>query len=113
MKTFTSIIVLGLIGFGIWWWGGKNNIDEAPAIPEDKITVQDEQENVENYLREHIATLSPIAPVLGGNWYVVNATIDLENNSGTVIYEDGHIQEKRDFTYVQSASGAVESLTIE
>ena len=209
MKTFASIFVLAVIGFGIWWWGGRtlpaqvdqdsevvelcfakselspdrgfldkyilrmtlmdgqttgvlkilpaekdalvggfagsveNNVadllwsvegevmaateelqiilgdNEAtiakyeltlPAISCEDLT---EREAVETYLWENIATLSPIAPVLGGNWYVVSADIDLENNSGTATYEDGHIQETRRFSYVLSAAGRVESLTIE
>ena len=29
MKTFISILVLALIGFGIWWWGGKNMSEQV------------------------------------------------------------------------------------
>ncbi|KKU49591.1 MAG: hypothetical protein UX71_C0010G0001 [Parcubacteria group bacterium GW2011_GWA1_47_10] len=83
------------------------------ALPKILCAELNEREAVEKYLWEKIVTLSPIAPALGGNWYVVSAELDLEKNSGTVTYEDGHIQEKRDFTYVLKADGAVESLTIE
>src|SRR3989338_9475454 len=98
---------------GVYGYKDSTNLNYSQVIPATECDWLNERETVEKYLWGNIATLSPIAPVLGGNWYVVNATIDLENNSGTVIYEDGHIKEKRDFTYVQSASGAVESLTIE
>ena len=72
-----------------------------------------EREAVEKYLWENIAKLSPIAPALGGNWYVVAAELDLEKNTGEVTYEDGHIQEKRNFSYVLDADGAMESMSIE
>lgn len=67
---------------------------------------------VESYLRENISMLSPVPAVLGGTWYVVSLTIDPAMNSGTVIYEDGHIQEKRSFSYVVNNKGAVTSLEI-
>lgn len=71
-----------------------------------------ERSRVEAYLWGNIAKLSPVAPVLGGNWYVVSAQIDLESNSGSVVYEDGHVQEKRDFTYVIDESGRVSGMTL-
>jgi len=49
---------------------------------------------------------------LGGTWYVVSDTVDLAKNSGTVIYEDGHIQEQRNFSYTLNGKGEVVSLTI-
>jgi hypothetical protein len=71
-----------------------------------------EKQNVENYLRENISKLSPVKAVLGGTWYVVSDTVDLAKNSGTVIYEDGHIQEQRNFSYTLNGKGEVVSLTI-
>jgi len=58
-----------------------------------------ERETVEEILWKNINELSPVAPVLGGKFYVVSMDLDLVNNSGLVVYEDGHIQEKRSFTY--------------
>ncbi|MFA5791471.1 MAG: hypothetical protein WC884_00315 [Candidatus Paceibacterota bacterium] len=71
-----------------------------------------ERANVENYLRDNIGTLSLVKPVLGGTWYVVSLTIDLVKNLGTVVYEDGHIQEKKDFSYTINEKQEVLSLTI-
>ena len=71
-----------------------------------------ERTNVEEYLRENIVTLSPVGAVLGGKWYYMSAIIDLEKNSGLVIYEDGHIQEKRNFSYTLDTKGEVQSLII-
>lgn len=71
-----------------------------------------ERTNVENYLSDNISELSPIKAVLGGTWYVVYATVDLEKNTGVVAYEDGHLSEKKNFSYTTNAKGEVVSLTI-
>jgi hypothetical protein len=54
---------------------------------------------VEEILWKNINTLSPVKAVLGGTFYVVSMDLDLTNNKGLVIYEDGHVQEKREFSY--------------
>ena len=59
----------------------------------------DDRTTVEKYLRENIKTLAPEKPVLGGSWYVVSVEIDPAKNTGTVVYEDGHIQGKASFHY--------------
>lgn len=71
-----------------------------------------ERTNIENYLNDNISKLSPVKAVLGGTWYVVSATVDMTKNSGTVIYEDGHIQEKKNFSYTTNEKGEVVSLNI-
>lgn len=71
------------------------------------------RENVEAYLRAHISTLSPVAPVLGGTWYVVGISTDLQKHSGIVVYEDGHIQEKKNFTFTAGADASISKLTIQ
>jgi len=50
----------------------------------------------EGYLMNNISMISPEKEVLGGKFYVT--TIDwLDNRSGTISYEDGHIALKADF----------------
>jgi len=71
-----------------------------------------EKENVETYLKTNIVTLSPVKAVLGGTWYVVSMTVDLEKNSGTVTYEDGHVQEKKNFSYTTNEKREVVGMTI-
>ena len=71
-----------------------------------------ERASVEDYLRENISTLSPVKAVLGGTWYIMSMTIDLGKNSGTVFYEDGHIQEKRNFSYTTNEKHKITNLTI-
>ncbi|MBU0612278.1 hypothetical protein KKA39_00920 [Patescibacteria group bacterium] len=72
----------------------------------------DEKKNIENYLKDNINTLSPVKAVLGGTWYVLSSTVDLKNKSGVVTYEDGHIQEKKNFSYIVNEKREVTSLTI-
>lgn len=100
-------------GDGAYIYENPAVVDYALSLPTISCEEFYERETVEKYLWVNIGKLSPIAPALGGNWYVVAAALDLEKNSGTVTYEDGHIQEKRNFTYVLKADGSVESLTIE
>lgn len=71
------------------------------------------RDNVESYLRENISKLSPVKAVLGGTWYVIGVSVDLAKSSGTVVYEDGHIQEKRSFSYTADAKGEISSLVIQ
>lgn len=83
-------------------------VPEATPIP----NATDIKQNVEGYLRAHISTLSPVKAVLGGTWYVVSVTTDVTTNSGTVVYEDGHIQETKNFSYTTNAHGDVTSVTL-
>lgn len=75
----------------------------------DELIVDEEAEHnlVEAYLRENIGVLSPVAPVLGGSWYIVSVDFSAENQVH-VFYEDGHIQEEFQASYTVSDSGQVE-----
>ena len=55
---------------------------------------------VDKYIRENIKIIATNDPVLGGQWYVVSTIIDPKLDSGTVVYEDGHIQSSAGFTYI-------------
>ncbi len=72
----------------------------------------DEREEVETYIRENISTLSPVKAVLGGSWYVLSVSVNTGEDFGVVVYEDGHIQEKRNFDYSLGNDGKVSSLII-
>lgn len=82
---------------GIYKYSG--NIDYSLALTDYSCEDLSEREAVEEILWKNINTLSPVPAVLGGSFYVVSMDLDLVNNSGKVIYEDGHIQEKREFIY--------------
>lgn len=107
------------IGFGAM----KENPDESYSYEDlEKVdystTLNDyscedlnEREQVEENLWKNINELSPVSPVLGGKFYVVSMDLDIAKNSGLVVYEDGHIQEKREFSY-EFTSGKVVNLKI-
>src|ERR1035437_9585171 len=101
----TLAVLILIIGVGFLFF-------KTPAHAPTPNVVVDIKQNVENYLRENISTLSPVKAVLGGTWYVVSDTIDLGKNSGTVTYEDGHIQEIKNFSYTTNTNGDVVSLII-
>jgi hypothetical protein len=106
-KYFLIIIVIVIVlGAGFF-------IFKSPVLaPTPTPNVVDIKQNVENYLRANISKLSPVKAVLGGTWYVVSITTDLEKNSGTVVYEDGHIQEIKNFSYTTNNNGEIISLII-
>ena len=99
-------------GDGVYIYKDSKNISYSLSLTDVSCSDLAERTNVESYLRENIAELSPVKAVLGGTWYVVSDTIDLEKNSGTVVYEDGHIQETKNFSYTLDEKGEVASLTI-
>lgn len=106
-KILLAVVAIGVV-LGAFYFINKQEAI-APAVTDQNLT---EKVSVENYLRENISALSPVPAVLGGTWYVTSSTIDVEKNSGTVEYEDGHIQETRNFSYTTNEKGEVIILTI-
>jgi len=106
------ILVVVVVVFGTMYFSSKEKV----VAPNEEMTQEDknikESTNVEKYLRENISTLSPVPAVLGGTWYVVSVVTDINTNSGVVVYEDGHIQEKRNFSYEVDGNINVTILTI-
>ena len=111
LKYLLILIVIGAVAFLIYGKLGEEKIGPSPQ-PDSELG-EKIQQNVESYLRETISTLSPVEPVLGGNWYVVSVEVETESKSGTVVYEDGHVQETRNFTYTTDDEGGILTLTIE
>lgn len=81
-------------------------------VPVAEPKIDPVSEKVETYLRENITTLSPVEEVLGGTWYVVSVIVDPMTSSGTVIYEDGHVQEEREFSFTVGEDGEIANLEI-
>jgi hypothetical protein len=100
-------------GDGVYIYQDPNNLHWDLQFNDISCLDLAERVNVEEYLKENIATLSPVKAVLGGSWYIFSNVIDLEKNSGTIIYEDGHIQEKRTYSYTTNQKREVTSLTID
>lgn len=104
-KQFVFLIVLLiflalLIGFIVFLQTKKDSVEEINKEENILVDSVDEKVSVEKYIRENIKDISPENEVLGGTWYVVDLQLDLEKNTGTVTYEDGHIQKKANFKYI-------------
>lgn len=84
---------------GSYSYEDLEKVDYSMSLNDYSCLDLEEREVVEEILWKKINELSPVAPVLGGKFYVVSMDLDLVTNSGLVIYEDGHIQEKRNFDY--------------
>ncbi len=99
-------------GDGVYTYKDPTKIQYTLQLSDVACSNLTEQDNVEKYLRANITTLSPVKAVLGGTWYVLSVNIDATKNSGNLTYEDGHIQEKKTFTYTVDEKSEVLSLTI-
>lgn len=99
-------------GDGVYVYKDPKNIKYNLELKDVACSDLTERVNIENYLHDNISELSPVKAVLGGTWYVLSVIIDVNKNSGTVVYEDGHIQEKKTFTYTTNETGEVLSLSI-
>ena len=55
---------------------------------------------VEKYIRDNVKTIVPEKPVLGGSWYITSVDINPSLKTGTMTYEDGHIQGSKSFSYI-------------
>jgi hypothetical protein len=111
MKILKYIFIFVVLSLVIFLVLQTKIVNKGDTVPPQNIVVEIKQ-NVENYLRENISKLSPVKAVLGGTWYVVSITTDLGGKFGTVTYEDGHIQEIKNFSYTTNDKGEVVSLTI-
>jgi len=89
----------------------QNKIDLSPGlkISENECIALKEKALIEKYVRENIVDLVKEKPVLGGTWYVVSIEVSPSNKSGSVVYEDGHIQGEASFSYAMS--GDVPNIT--
>lgn len=99
-------------GDGVYVYKNKDNVSYNLELMDVACSDLTERENVEKYLKDNISAISPVKEKLGGKWYVLSYTLDVQNNAGTVTYEDGHTQEKRTFSYSADVSGVVTGLVI-
>lgn len=100
MKTLISVLILILVAWGIYAVA-KNYQTSMETGTSSATTTQNL--SVEEYVKQHISTLSPASSTLGGTFYVTS--IETHGGAGTVHYEDGHNAYIGDFTYDISASG--------
>lgn len=87
-------------GDGVYVYKDKNKLlPGGITLSQIDCDSLDEKINIEKYLRENINSISTKKPVLGGSWYIISVFSDPNSNTGEVIFEDGHIQEKASFSY--------------
>lgn len=113
-KIFIYIIIFIIVLAVIWVFLFKNKDTEAPqdiSTPEVVEVVLDDKVIVEKYIRENIKNIVTEEPVLGGSWYLASIDIDTSTKTGTMIYEDGHIQGKANFNYIRSGEQVTINLT--
>ncbi|HPS21673.1 MAG TPA: hypothetical protein PLO44_02600 [Candidatus Paceibacterota bacterium] len=86
-------------GDGVYVYKDKNSLKYGPEL--SQISCEDLQEklSVEKYVRDNIKSIATNKPVLGGSWNVISVTAIPSINTGSVIYEDGHIESTADFGY--------------
>lgn len=114
MPTFTkkhilvalfAAAVLSLFAYALY----KNTHVPEPEYTGAHAEVNTRADAIETYIREHLATLSPVPPTLGGSFYVTR--IKLLNGNGTVNYEDGHQAYVANFTYTVSDDNKIVEVT--
>lgn len=94
-------------GDGTYVYKTPEAIPYFQSIP--TISCDDLSDNiaVTTYVRGNIGELSPVAPVLGGRWYVVSVVVNPTLKTGSVVYEDGHIQKTGTFNYSRDSLQSV------
>jgi len=91
----------------------KIEFDENDAVALDGLTqglkmsridcvLQEDKNIIEKYVRDNIKNIITEKPVLGGSWYAVIIKVNPYSKTGTVTYEDGHIQGEANFSYFRN-----------
>ena len=96
-------------GDGVYVYKDKENLNYIEQMNQYDCKYLDEKLFAEKYIKDNIKTIATNAPVLGGSWYVVSASINPAIKSGEVTYEDGHILSKAkiEYTYQNNPNSLV------
>ena len=86
------IAVLALFAYAIYH---NNTRVEDPISPHQ--SVNDRVDAIEANLQSNLARLSPVAPSMGGTFYITRVRV--LDGVGTVNYEDGHMAYEATFNY--------------
>lgn len=89
-------------GDGVYVYKDVSKLTYGMSMNDVACSEIDDRLVVEKYIRDNIKILVPEKPVLGGSWYALNIHVDPRTKTGTMEYEDGHINGKAVFTYVIS-----------
>ncbi|MCE9585016.1 hypothetical protein K8Q94_00075 [Candidatus Nomurabacteria bacterium] len=95
MNKIAFVIIFACFVLGAFYFFElkKDEVLNPPSMSDEKILVA-------KYIRDNIKIIVPEKPVLGGAWYVVELSLDSTSKTGSMTYEDGHIQNKATFSYV-------------
>lgn len=86
-------------GDGVYVYKDKTQLTPSNTMWQKDCGELNELLAVEDYVRSNISTIATNDAVLGGTWYATKINISTNNNTGTVEYEDGHIQSVAIFSY--------------
>jgi hypothetical protein len=89
-------------GDGVYIYKDNTKLTSGFQMSQTDCESLDDKIIVEKYIRDNIKTITPEKPVLGGSWYVTLININPSMKTGTMTYEDGHIQGKANFNYVRN-----------
>ncbi len=86
-------------GDGVYVYKDKTNLTYSEQMSQIDCETLDEKVFTEKYIKENINIIATNKPVLGGTWYTISVVANPPSHNGEIIYEDGHIQSKANFTY--------------
>lgn len=89
-------------GDGVYIYKEGTKLTSGFQMSQTDCEALDDKIIVEKYIRENIKTIVPENTVLGGSWYITSVNINPSTKTGTMTYEDGHIQGNKSFSYIRS-----------
>lgn len=89
-------------GDGVYVYKDTTKLTPGFQMSQTDCEALDDKILVEKYIRDNIKTIAPEKPVLGGSFYITLVNINPSMKTGTMTYEDGHIQGKFSFNYTRN-----------
>lgn len=86
-------------GDGVYIYKDKTKLTYIKSMSQIDCEYLDEKLFIEEYIKNNIKSIATNKPVLGGEWYLISINVNPGTKTGEVMYEDGHIQSKANFTY--------------
>jgi len=98
-------------GDGVYVYKDKSKLTYIDSMGQIDCLYLDEKISVEKYIKDNIKTIATNKPVLGGSWYLVSIFVNPIGHNGEIVYEDGHIQSKANFSYIYQKNPESISIT--
>lgn len=96
---------------GIFVYRDKTKLIYTKPINQVDCDSLNEKLSVEQYIRENIGIIVPNKPVLGSTWYAILVVANPVSKTGEVIYDDGSVQQRANFTYTYEQTSQSISIT--